>query len=87
VVSSLSEEEAHNALRSTIPDFKRYLAEHRLEIVLDSEWYMNHGAVDLERVFKGWREKETLDIVERLFRNQSGVGYVLAETGSVARLQ
>ena len=57
IVSTVSEQEAADALRGALPDFDRYLAGHSLEIFQDTEWYMPDGSLDLERVRSAWREK------------------------------
>ena len=57
VVSTLSEQEAADALRSALPEFDRHVAGHNLEIFQDREWYMPDGSLDLEGVRRAWREK------------------------------
>jgi len=60
IVSTLTEQEAGNALRSALPDFERYVADHSLEIVPDSMWYTADGFLDLDRVRRAWSEKVAL---------------------------
>jgi hypothetical protein len=50
VVSKLTEKDARNALRNALPDVERYLADQSIEILVDSELYMNGGSLDLDRV-------------------------------------
>jgi transcriptional regulator of aromatic amino acid metabolism len=69
VVSKLTEKDARNALRHALPDFERYLGDQSLEILGDSELYMNGSALDLDRVRGAWSERLTL----ALARGYSGI--------------
>jgi MEDS: MEthanogen/methylotroph, DcmR Sensory domain len=69
VVSKLTEKDARNALRHALPDFEGYLADRSLEILGDSELYMNGSSLDLDRVRGTWSEKLTL----ALARGYSGI--------------
>jgi hypothetical protein len=69
VVSKLTEKDARNALRNALPDVERYLADQSIEILVDSELYMNGGSLDLDRVRGAWSEKLTL----ALARAYSGI--------------
>jgi transcriptional regulator with GAF, ATPase, and Fis domain len=60
IVSTLSEQEAADALRDALPDFDRFVACHNLEIFSDTEWYMPDGSLALDRVKNAWREKVAL---------------------------
>ena len=57
VAAPLTEEDATNALKRSVPDFDRYLDDHSMEIVLASDWYLQNGRFDLKRVTGGWNEK------------------------------
>jgi PAS domain S-box-containing protein len=57
VAEPLREEEARHALKQAVPDLDRYLADHSIEIVLASDWYLQGGTFDLKRVTSGWYEK------------------------------
>jgi PAS domain S-box-containing protein len=59
VSDPLNEEAARNALRRAIPEADQHLAAGRIEIVPHTEWYLKDGALDLERVIRGWEEKLT----------------------------
>jgi transcriptional regulator with GAF, ATPase, and Fis domain len=69
IVSTASEQEAADALRSALPDFDRYVAGHSLEIFPARDWYMPDGSLDLERVRRAWRERAAL----ALARGHSGL--------------
>ena len=57
VAEPLTEEEARHGLQQAVPDLDRYLADHSIEIVLASDWYLPGGMFDLQRVTSGWHEK------------------------------
>lgn len=57
VSSPLREGEARRALKQAVPDIDRYLAERSIEIALASDWYLQGGRFDLNRVIGGWNEK------------------------------
>ena len=57
VAAPLTEEDATNALKRSVPDFDRYLDDKSMEIVLASDWYSENGRFDLKRVTGGWNEK------------------------------
>jgi DNA-binding NtrC family response regulator len=57
IVSTLTEQDASNALRRAVPEVDRYLADHGLEIFRDSEWYTSGGSFDPGKVGAAWREK------------------------------
>ncbi len=57
IISDLTEQDATYALKQAVPDLGRYLADRSLEIILDREWYINGGNLDLDRVRTGWNQK------------------------------
>src|ERR1700722_9762398 len=59
VAEPFSREDARSALRQTVPDLDRYLAEQSIEIIAARDWYFPLGTFDLDAVIKGWNEKLT----------------------------
>jgi len=57
VSGRLTRERATTALRASVPDFDRYLAEGSLDIVSASEWYLEKGRLDLRRVIRNWQRR------------------------------
>src|SRR5258708_31024653 len=60
VVSSkglLTKEEARKALAEVVPDLDRHLINKDIEILDESEWYLEEEKLKLERVIHGWHEK------------------------------
>jgi signal transduction histidine kinase len=53
----VTEPEAWNALRETIPELDEYLADGSIEIFHGREWYLKHGIFDMERVTRAWNDK------------------------------
>jgi signal transduction histidine kinase len=53
----VTEPEAWNALRETIPELDEYLAYGSIEIFHGREWYLKHGIFDMERVIRTWNDK------------------------------
>jgi signal transduction histidine kinase len=53
----LTEPEAWNALRETIPELDEYLADGSIEIFHAGEWYLKHGSFDMVRVIRAWNDK------------------------------
>jgi len=53
----VTEPEAWNALRETIPELDEYLADGSIEIFHAREWYLKHGIFDMERVIRAWNDK------------------------------
>jgi signal transduction histidine kinase len=53
----VTEPEAWNALRETIPELDEYLADGCLEIFHAPEWYLKQGIFDMERVTRAWNDK------------------------------
>jgi PAS domain S-box-containing protein len=49
----LNEKKAKNALKGAIPDFDRYLKTGQIEIIPHSQWYLEDGKFNLQRVLKG----------------------------------
>jgi DNA-binding CsgD family transcriptional regulator len=48
---------AKDALRVAIPELERHLTAGQIEIVQGTEWYLNKGQFDLNRLVGGWNEK------------------------------
>ena len=57
VAMPLTIEEARDALKDTVPDLDRYLAESRLEIVSARDWFLPGGTFDGKRLTGAWHEK------------------------------
>lgn len=53
----LSSEEAQRAMRESVPDFERYLAEGQIEIVSYQDWLLTGGQLDSQRVLENWIAK------------------------------
>lgn len=53
----ITEQEARDALAQGVPDFKRHLAEGRIEFLSGREWYLKGEEFDLQRITGGWHEK------------------------------
>jgi signal transduction histidine kinase len=53
----VTEPEAWNALRETIPELDEYRADGSIEIFQGREWYLKHGIFDMERVIRAWNDK------------------------------
>jgi signal transduction histidine kinase len=53
----LTEPEAWNALRETIPELDEYLADGSIEIFHARECYLKHGIFDMERLTRAWNNK------------------------------
>jgi PAS domain S-box-containing protein len=49
--------EARHALKQTVLDFDRHLAEGGFEIHSQDDWYLGNGQFDPQRAIQGWREK------------------------------
>jgi MEDS: MEthanogen/methylotroph, DcmR Sensory domain len=78
VAEPLTVEEATVALKDTIPDFGRYLADSSIEIVSARDWYLSGGAFDLKRVTAGWAGETRPCVGQGLRRGESDRGYGLA---------
>lgn len=53
----LNAEEAISALRSSVPDLDRRIADGQIEVIPYDKWYVVDGEFDQERVLEGWVEK------------------------------
>jgi DNA-binding CsgD family transcriptional regulator len=53
----LTEDDALNALRQSVPGFDRLLAKRSIEIISAREWYLAGDRFDLQRIIGGWNEK------------------------------
>ncbi|TPI43520.1 hypothetical protein FJ414_05285 [Mesorhizobium sp. B3-1-6] len=53
----ITEEEARNALRGSIPDIDARLSAGQIEMVCAAEWYLPGGEFDLKRIIRSWNEK------------------------------
>ena len=56
VAPPVTEHEAWHALRSLTPDLERYVEDSSIEILSASDWYLQDGAFDLDRVIRGWND-------------------------------
>ncbi len=65
----LSDQEALEAIRKSIPGSDRYLANGQIEILPHSEWYLEAGRFSSGRVLGGWVEK----LNEALVRGYEGL--------------
>ena len=54
---ALTAEEAANAMRKGTPDFDEYLKRGQMEIRPYTQWYLEDGTFDRERVLQGWMDK------------------------------
>jgi hypothetical protein len=57
VSQPITETDARDALRLTVPDLDRLLAAGRMEILKGAEWYLAGDCFDLLRITNGWTEK------------------------------
>lgn len=57
VSEPITEAEAANYLRRTIPDFNARLSAGQIEILPGHEWYLKGNQFDLKRITRGWNEK------------------------------
>ena len=57
VSDPISEQDARNSLRRGIPDFDRYLAAGRIEILPGRDWYLKGNQFELQRITGNWHEK------------------------------
>ena len=53
----LSEKEAKKAMRKAVPDFDRYLKKGQIEILPYSQWYLQDGDFNPQRVLDAWIDK------------------------------
>ena len=65
----LTEVEARDALARAVPNFDRYLAEGRIEILPGQEWYLEDDKFDLKRIIAGWHSK----LREALAKGREGI--------------
>jgi len=57
VSDPITKEDAKSSLRRNIPGFERYLSDGRFDLADGSEWYLNRGRFQLQRVISAWRAK------------------------------
>jgi DNA-binding CsgD family transcriptional regulator len=57
VTDPITKQEAIDALACAIPDFDRHLAAGQIELLQGSDWYLEGGEFDLQRITGGWYEK------------------------------
>ena len=57
VSDPLSEREAWNALRESVPEFDYYLSKRSIEVFDGRDWYLKGGTFDSNRVMTAWNEK------------------------------
>jgi DNA-binding CsgD family transcriptional regulator len=53
----ITKREAMDALAAAISDFDRHLAAGQIELLRGSDWYLNGGEFDLQRITGGWYAK------------------------------
>ena len=53
----LTEQEITEAMRTALVGFDDYLAEGRIEVVSDHDWYLTDGNLDLKKAAHGWDQK------------------------------
>jgi DNA-binding CsgD family transcriptional regulator len=75
----LTEAKATRALRRAVPDFDKYVADRRIEVIPGRQWYLKCGTFSLKRVIRGWNEK----LEEALARGFAG----MRVTGNTAWLK
>jgi PAS domain S-box-containing protein len=69
VSDTVNKEEAKAALRRAIPEIDRFFAAHDIEIVTQSEWFLQDGVFDQEKVLQKFDEK----LVEALAKKYEGM--------------
>src|SRR4030095_1448107 len=69
VSKPITVDEAGNALKRAVPDLDRYLADRSIEIVSATDWYLDGGSFDLNRVIDVVNEK----LAHALARGDAGV--------------
>jgi DNA-binding CsgD family transcriptional regulator len=57
IADPITETVAKDALRIALPELDRHLTAGQIEIVQGTEWYLNKGQFDLDRLVGGWDEK------------------------------
>jgi len=57
VSEPLTDDEARDALRESVAEFDRYLADHSIEILRGRQFYFSDSDLDLERVIRDWALK------------------------------
>ena len=53
----LTEREARDALARAVPNFDRFMADGRIEILPGQKWYLENDKLDPERILDGWHGK------------------------------
>jgi hypothetical protein len=76
----VTEPEAWNALKETIPELDEYRADGSIEIFHAREWYLKHGIFDMKRVIPAWNDK----VNRALDRGYEGMR-VSGDTAGLAR--
>jgi DNA-binding CsgD family transcriptional regulator len=57
VSDPITEEDAKSSLRRAIPDFDRHLSDGQFELIQGSEWYLERGKFQMQRIISGWSAK------------------------------
>jgi signal transduction histidine kinase len=57
ISDTLTEEEALQALRQSIPDMEKYVRDQSIQIVKGREWYMHGDDLDLKKVVRVWNDQ------------------------------
>jgi len=53
----LNRQEAERAMKKAVPNFDQYLEKRQIEVLAPSNWYLDEGRFDMQRVLDGWVEK------------------------------
>jgi PAS domain S-box-containing protein len=53
----ITKEEAKEALEKVVPNFERHLSENHIEIINETEWYLEEDVFNFENVIKEWHIK------------------------------
>jgi hypothetical protein len=69
ICEPLSEEEAKDALRQTVPALDQHLVDRRIEIIQSGTWYFTGDSPDLQKAARGWEEK----LADALARGSDGL--------------
>jgi DNA-binding CsgD family transcriptional regulator len=53
----VTQDDAKDALRASVPDFHRHMADGRVELLPGYDWYLKGGRFDSQKITGGWHEK------------------------------
>jgi len=71
IADPLTKDEAWNALRLSVPNLDRHLADQSIEVFVDEEWYLKNNTFDLQRATSAWNEK----LAQALARGYTGMRF------------